>query len=53
MTSSLTINNQMRLQGNAAFAMYGIISGAVLNVILDPIFILRSIWVWREQPWPR
>lgn len=39
MTSSLTINNQMRLQGNAAFAMYGIISGAVLNVILDPIFI--------------
>lgn len=53
MTSSLTINNQMRLQGNAAFAMYGIISGAVLNVILDPIFILRSTWVWQEQPWPR
>lgn len=39
MTASLTINNQMRLQGNASYAMYGIISGAVLNVVLDPIFI--------------
>lgn len=39
MTASLTINNQMRLQGNASYAMYGIISGAVLNVVLDPVFI--------------
>lgn len=39
MTASLTLNNQMRLQGNASFAMYGIVSGAVMNVILDPIFI--------------
>lgn len=37
--SSLTLNNQLRLQGNAAFAMVGIVTGAVLNVILDPIFI--------------
>lgn len=39
LTSSLTLNNQMRLQGNANFAMYGIVTGAVLNVLLDPILI--------------
>ncbi len=39
LTSSLTLNNQMRFQGNAAFAMYGIVTGAILNVVLDPILI--------------
>ncbi len=39
MTTSLTLNNQMRLQGNAAYAMYGIFTGAVLNVLLDPLLI--------------
>ena len=39
MTASLTLNNQMRLQGNASFSMYGIVSGAILNALLDPIFI--------------
>ena len=39
LTSSLTLNNQMRLQGNANFAMYGIVTGAILNVVLDPFFI--------------
>lgn len=39
MTASLTMNNQMRFQGNAAFAMYGIITGAVVNVMLDPLLI--------------
>ena len=39
LTSSLTLNNQMRLQGNANFAMYGIVTGAILNVVLDPILI--------------
>jgi Na+-driven multidrug efflux pump len=29
----------MRFQGNAAYAMVGIVSGAVLNVVLDPLFI--------------
>lgn len=38
-TSSLTLNNQMRLQGNASYAMYGIVAGAVINVALDPLFI--------------
>ena len=39
MTTALTMNNQMRFQGNAAFAMVGILTGAILNVVLDPIFI--------------
>lgn len=39
LTSSLTLNNQMRLQGNATYAMYGIVVGAVLNVGLDPLLI--------------
>ncbi len=39
MVSSLVLNNQFRFQGNAVFGMIGIFSGAVLNIILDPIFI--------------
>ncbi|MCR4766310.1 MAG: MATE family efflux transporter [Bacteroidaceae bacterium] len=39
MAGQITLNNQMRLQGNASYAMVGIVSGAVLNVVLDPIFI--------------
>lgn len=40
MTTSLTINNQMRFQGNAAYAMKGILAGVALNFILAPTFIL-------------
>ncbi len=39
LTSSLVLNNQMRLQGNAKYSMYGIVVGAILNVALDPLFI--------------
>ncbi len=39
MATSLVLNNQLRLQGDAAFGMIGISGGAILNVILDPIFI--------------
>lgn len=39
MMSALTLNNQLRLQGNAHFGMIGIVSGAVLNIVLDPILI--------------
>lgn len=41
MVSSLVLNNQLRFQGSAASAMVGIVSGAVLNIILDPIFIFQ------------
>lgn len=37
--SSLVLNNQLRLQGNALYAMFGIGAGAVLNIALDPLFI--------------
>ena len=37
--ASLVLNNQLRFQGSAFYAMIGITSGAVLNIILDPIFI--------------
>ena len=39
MMSSLTLNNQLRLQGNARYAMVGIATGAVLNIFLDALFI--------------
>ncbi len=39
MMASLVLNNQLRFQGSATYAMVGIITGGVLNIILDPIFI--------------
>ena len=41
MTASLVLNNQLRLQGNAVFAMIGLITGAILNIVLDPILIFH------------
>ena len=37
--ASFTLNSQLRMQGNTRHAMWGIVSGAVLNVLLDPLFI--------------
>ena len=37
--SSFVLNNQLRFQGGAFYSMIGIASGAVLNIILDPIMI--------------
>jgi putative MATE family efflux protein len=39
MMSSLVLNNQLRFQGSASYAMVGIVSGAALNIALDPFFI--------------
>ena len=39
MTASLVLNNQLRFQGSAFYAMIGIASGAVRNIALDPLFI--------------
>lgn len=39
MTAQLVLNNQIRFQGNAFYSMIGITTGAVLNIVLDPIFI--------------
>ena len=39
MTASLVLNNQLRFQGSAFCSMIGITTGAVLNIVLDPLFI--------------
>ena len=33
------MNNQLRFQGSAVYAMAGMVSGAILNIFLDPLFI--------------
>ncbi|MDO4512182.1 MAG: MATE family efflux transporter, partial [Bacteroidales bacterium] len=37
-TATMTLNNQLRFQGNAFWAMIGMLTGAVLNVALVPLF---------------
>jgi len=39
MAASLVLNNQMRFQGNAVYAMIGITVGAVINIGLDPLLM--------------
>ena len=39
MLSQLVVNNQLRFQGSALYAMVGLVSGALLNIALDPLFI--------------
>ena len=39
MAASLTLNNLLRFQGSAAYGMLGVTSGALLNVVLDPLLI--------------
>mgnify|MGYP004645303511 FL=1 len=39
MMSSLVLNNQLRFQGSASYAMVGIVTGGLLNMVLDPVLI--------------
>ncbi len=39
MLSSFVLNNILRAQGNAVYAMVGITTGGVLNIFLDPLLI--------------
>ena len=39
MMSSLVMNNILRYEGKASFAMIGLVTGGVLNIVLDPVFI--------------
>lgn len=39
MTTCFVMNNILRFQGSAFYAMLGIGSGAAINIVLDPIFI--------------
>ena len=36
---TLCMNNQMRYQGYARYSMYGVVVGAVVNCVLDPVLI--------------
>jgi len=40
MISTFTLNNILRYQGNAVYSMVGVAIGGVLNIFLDPLFIL-------------
>lgn len=42
MMGAIVMNNQLRMQGNAFFAMIGLTSGAIINIILDPILIFEK-----------
>ena len=39
MTSTFTLNNILRFEGKASLAMVGLLSGAILNIVGDPIFM--------------
>ena len=39
MMSSLVMNNILRYEGKASFAMVGLVTGGLLNILLDPLFI--------------
>ncbi len=39
MCAELVVNNQLRFEGSAVYAMAGLVSGAVINIGLDPLFI--------------
>lgn len=41
MTAALVLNVQLRMQGNAFYAMIGLMSGGLLNIVLDPLFIFQ------------
>ena len=39
MTGQFVLNNQLRFQGSAMYAMVGLLCGALINVVLDPLLI--------------
>ena len=39
MAATMVLNNQLRFQGSASYAMIGTVTGAVINIALDPIMI--------------
>ena len=39
MASSFVLNNQLRFQGSSFYGMIGIVTGGLLNIALDPLFI--------------
>jgi hypothetical protein len=50
--ASYVFNNTLRAEGSAVLALVGMSSGAVLNIILDPICIFALTWAWRARASP-
>ncbi len=47
MIGQLVLNNHMRFEGYASRAMWGLMTGAILNVVLVPIFIFgMDLGIW-------
>jgi len=44
MASSFALNQCLRAEGSAVFSMVGMVTGAILNIGLDPIFIFTFGW---------
>ncbi len=40
MMCQFVVNNQLRFQGSAFYAMIGLLAGALINIVLDPLLIL-------------
>lgn len=38
---SFVLNNHLRYQGSAVYSMAGIVSGSIINILLDPLFIFN------------
>ncbi len=48
---AMAANNVIRAEGRARIAMFSMVIGAVLNIVLDPIFIFWLGWGLRGAAW--
>ncbi len=51
MTASMTLNNQLRFCGSARLAMRGVMVGAGVNLMLDPLLIFVFDWGLTGAAW--
>ena len=50
---STGMNSFVTAQGYARKAMFSVLLGAVMNIVLDPVSFLRWIWACGAPPSPR
>ena len=53
MICSFIMNNLLRFQGKAFFAMFGITAGGLINMDWIPSLSLPLAWEQRVRPWPQ
>lgn len=49
---SMGMNYFITAQGFPVLGMTTTLIGAVINIVLDPVFIFCLIWEWQEPRWP-